>query len=113
MTRKAQERQIESDLRKSQRVCLRLDTEQDKQAEPAEPWFWPEKAKEEDGEEEEKEEEEVEEEEEEEELENADKLELLTEYLRTTYMYCLWCGTQYDDSRDFQQSCPGPTKDDH
>lgn len=43
----------------------------------------------------------------------TEKLEMLTTYLRTSYSYCHWCGVQYEDGSDLQNSCPGPTKDDH
>lgn len=45
--------------------------------------------------------------------ETAEKLGMLTAYLRTTYCYCHWCGTHYTDTADLQLNCPGETKDDH
>ncbi|KAG1892654.1 hypothetical protein F4604DRAFT_1672625 [Suillus subluteus] len=42
-----------------------------------------------------------------------DRLKLLLEYLRGKYSYCFWCGTQYGDAIDLEQSCPGPEEDDH
>lgn len=42
-----------------------------------------------------------------------EKLEMLTLYLRKTYLYCVWCGYSFEDEKDLQQDCPGPTKDDH
>lgn len=43
----------------------------------------------------------------------AEKLGMLTAYLRTTYCYCHWCGVHYTDASDLQQNCPGETKDEH
>lgn len=91
------------------------------------PWFWPirrDPSQAEDGEidepsaekcskTEDGEEENVHEEEEEVVYETAEKLDMLTTYLRTTYCYCHWCGTHYEDAADLQQNCPGETKDDH
>ncbi|CCM01693.1 uncharacterized protein FIBRA_03757 [Fibroporia radiculosa] len=42
-----------------------------------------------------------------------DKLQLLLDYLRQTYAYCFWCGTEYDDQEDMSQNCPGPDEDAH
>ncbi len=47
------------------------------------------------------------------EYELSEKLEMITNYLRTTYCYCHWCGTKYTDVEDLNSSCPGMTKDDH
>ncbi|KAG0705484.1 hypothetical protein DFH29DRAFT_980930 [Suillus ampliporus] len=42
-----------------------------------------------------------------------DRLKLLLDYLREEYSYCFWCGTQYEDTSDMAQNCPGPEEDDH
>lgn len=130
LARKAAERQIEGDLRKSQRVCEQLDTSKGFD-EPAESWFWsPRKPQAADGKDEEDEpesqkivnedrvqdndqDEENISEAEEIEFEPPEKLEILTLYLRRTYFYCIWCGVQFDDEKDLQDSCPGPCQDDH
>lgn len=101
-------RQAGIDLFKSQRVCHSLDTK-DNVTSPLEEWFWPvDKSKTESDEEEE--ENEIEEEIP---LTVQDKLEMITVYLRRTYFYCIWCGTNYDDEKDLQNECPGPTRSDH
>ncbi|XP_059482233.1 G patch domain-containing protein 11 [Neocloeon triangulifer] len=105
------------DLKLSQITCENLDTKNNIESPPY-PWFWREK-KEEPKVEEETEEDEAEEkkeevvEEEEEQLEPEDQLEILTIYLRRTYLYCIWCGTQYEDEDDLAQECPGSTRNDH
>lgn len=43
----------------------------------------------------------------------AEKLDMLTDYLRTTYCFCHWCGTQYDGISDLKENCPGEKLDDH
>ncbi|XP_066986189.1 G patch domain-containing protein 11 [Macrobrachium rosenbergii] len=108
--RKRNERQEKSlwhDLRKSQRICYEMDSKQNI-TEPEETWFWPIYMQE-------HEEEEFEEDEEELDIdfEPQEKLMILTSYLRTQYLYCLWCGTVFDDERDLKQNCPGPTRGDH
>ncbi|XP_055312238.1 G patch domain-containing protein 11 [Sitodiplosis mosellana] len=50
---------------------------------------------------------------EEDEYETSEKVEMLTTYLRTTYTYCHWCGTHYQDVDDMDSNCPGTTKDEH
>lgn len=35
------------------------------------------------------------------------------QYLKETYCYCFYCGCQYKDVDDYDDSCPGPTEDDH
>ncbi|KDR11345.1 Coiled-coil domain-containing protein 75, partial [Zootermopsis nevadensis] len=108
ITRKAAERQIEGDLRKSQRVCEELDTSKGFD-EPAEPWFWsPRKtqaADDKEDEDEPKNQQDINRE--------KEKLEILTLYLRRTHFYCIWCGVQFEDEKDLQDSCPGPSRDDH
>jgi len=46
-------------------------------------------------------------------LQPEEQLEMLTLYLRRTYFYCIWCGTQYEDDDDLQKECPGSTRNDH
>ncbi|XP_031621220.1 G patch domain-containing protein 11 [Contarinia nasturtii] len=50
---------------------------------------------------------------EEDEYETSEKVEMLTTYLRTTYCYCHWCGTHYENVDDLEANCPGTTKDEH
>ena len=42
-----------------------------------------------------------------------EKLQMITEYLRSQYRYCLWCGTTFKDIDDMNAACPGSTRDDH
>uniref|UniRef100_A0A1L8DD32 G patch domain-containing protein 11 n=1 Tax=Nyssomyia neivai TaxID=330878 RepID=A0A1L8DD32_9DIPT len=107
MFRKAENRQIEADLSKCQRTCERLDQSLGIQ-EPEMEWFWPPKPKEID-----EEAEEEEQEAEEEDFDPAEKLEMLTNYVRSMHLYCHWCGIKYNDIDDLVDSCPGATKDDH
>lgn len=37
----------------------------------------------------------------------AEKLEKVTEYMRTTYNYCFWCGCRYESAGDLAENCPG------
>lgn len=48
-----------------------------------------------------------------EDLTNLEKLEILTDYLRETYLLCYWCSIRYNDTEDLITNCPGTTKDDH
>lgn len=95
--------------RKCQRACEKLDLE-DSIEKPALHWFWPNrKTAEQDAEEEQSDEEsdtEVE-------YELGEKLDMLTNYLRTTYCFCYWCGTKFSDKEDLNINCPGMKKDDH
>lgn len=34
-------------------------------------------------------------------------MEILIEYLRIKYLYCVWCGIVYDDSEDLKINCFG------
>lgn len=47
------------------------------------------------------------------EFEVIDKITMITNYLRTNYCYCHWCGVRYTDTEDLASNCPGETKDDH
>lgn len=42
-----------------------------------------------------------------------EQLEMISEYLRSEYFYCLWCGITFSDFDDMFASCPGPTRADH
>lgn len=109
MRSQQQEKLINADLMKSQRICHQMDSKAEL-TEPVEPWFWPKYVLKKEGEEDQGEEEE---EEEELEFEPEEQLNILTAYLKATHCYCIWCGTVYDDERDFKQNCPGPTRADH
>ncbi|XP_035216880.1 G patch domain-containing protein 11-like [Stegodyphus dumicola] len=95
-----------SDLRKSQKVCEQLDIEHDVK-EPMRDWFWFSQ------EEEHESDEDFEEEEEEQELDPEEQLYFILDYLRSKYLYCLWCGIKYDSSEDMDKHCPGTEKCDH
>lgn len=99
-------RNLMGDLRKIQKVCQQLDTENDV-TEPMRPWFWYSVEKDEE------EEEEEEEEEPKNELEPDEQLNFILDYVRTKYLYCLWCGTRYDNVEDMDMNCPGTEKSDH
>lgn len=98
--------------RKSQRACEKLDLEE-KIESPALTWFWPNRKTADEDAEESEESDDGSDEDEEVEYDTAEKLEMITNYLRTTYCYCHWCGTKYSDVEDLNSSCPGMTKDDH
>lgn len=109
---------VEVDLRKSQKSCLQLDSAKEI-TDPAESWFWPkveetppidpdfvatnepalihEETNDDDICE----------------LEVDEQLEILTNYLRKQYFYCLWCGTTFTDEPDLAANCPGQTREDH
>lgn len=110
---------------------MQLDMEQE-WAQPLYQWYWPDNWWKKSGKDEEEEvaadgetstsakpelvdgeEEEELDEEEEEELEPSEKLEVVVGYLRTTYFYCSWCGSQYDNQEAMDSSCPGASEEDH
>ena len=33
--------------------------------------------------------------------------------LRMWYLFCLWCGTKFEDRDDLQSNCPGDTRELH
>lgn len=96
-----------ADLRKSQKVCQQLDSE-NSVAEPMRSWFWytVEYSNDED------EDDEIGLEEEDE-IEPEEQLAFILDYLRAKYLYCLWCGIKYDSEEDINENCPGTEKDDH
>ncbi|XP_016074464.1 PREDICTED: G patch domain-containing protein 11 [Miniopterus natalensis] len=106
---KQDEMKLEGDLRRSQRACQQLDTQKNIQV-PREAWYW---LRLEEETEEEEEEDEDEDEDESEDLSVLDKLQILTSYLREEHLYCIWCGTAYEDKEDLSSNCPGPTSADH
>lgn len=112
MSEKFTEREFETDLAKSQRVCDELDGKANIE-EPKEWFFWPlywlekKSAKEEDEESEEPSDPVMDL------YTPQEKLEMLTCYLRNTYFYCVWCGIHYKDEKDIKNNCPGNTRSDH
>ena len=93
--------------------------------EPPESWFWPPppKKEEEEDDEEEKDEaqklkllqkQEEEKRQEEEDLFSAsEKLGMVVRYLRTTHLYCLYCGIQWETDLEMDVECPGADREDH
>lgn len=108
---KQDEMRLEGDLRRSQRACQQLDVQKNIQV-PRETWYWL-KPEEETEEEEEQKEEQDEDECPSEDLSVLEKLQILTGYLREEHLYCIWCGTAYEDKEDLSSNCPGPTSADH
>ncbi|XP_061480706.1 G patch domain-containing protein 11 isoform X2 [Rhineura floridana] len=104
---KQEQLQVKRDLEKSQKACQQLDMQKRLEF-PKEIWFWlrPREEKEDVDEDDEEEDEESEHNE-------SEKLQMLTAYLREEYLYCIWCGTAYDDKEDLSSNCPGDTFLDH
>lgn len=46
-------------------------------------------------------------------LDVSERLAVLTQYLREEHLYCVWCGTTFNDPADMVQSCPGDTAEMH
>ena len=119
-SQKLKSRKVESDLFRAQKACRQLDMSKEF-TEPVEVWFWPKTITEAteslDNENEaqiqEILEENIEEEEEEIEFPPDEMLVVITQYLRTEHLYCIWCGITFNDSEDLQNSCPGNSRDDH
>ncbi|TKR70552.1 hypothetical protein L596_022563 [Steinernema carpocapsae] len=42
-----------------------------------------------------------------------ERLRSITEHLRNTHLYCVWCGHQYETDLDLTDQCPGVTRGDH
>ncbi|XP_040849007.1 G patch domain-containing protein 11 [Ochotona curzoniae] len=106
---KQEEMKQEGDLKRSQRACQQLDSQKNIQV-PREAWYW---LRPEEETEEEEEKEEDEDEYKSEDLSVVEKLQILTSYLREEHLYCIWCGTAYEDKEDLSSNCPGPTSADH
>lgn len=111
MKYKLQEKVINRDLFNSQRTCHQMDIKEGV-SEPPEWWFWPSQVYPENDAEEDRDEDELEEDEEIE-FQPHEQLGILTSYLRTTYHYCIWCGTAYNDTEDLNSNCAGSTREDH
>ena len=41
------------------------------------------------------------------------KIDMICMYLRDKYLYCVWCGTRFDDAIELEKNCPGLTEPDH
>lgn len=114
-TQKHEEKFLANALKRCQVTCENLDLQANVEK-PEMLWFWPERVienEEEDNEAKEDENEEDDKQEEMEEFSLQEKLEMLTNYVRTSYLFCYWCGVRYNDEEDLNTNCPGLTKDDH
>jgi hydroxylamine reductase (hybrid-cluster protein) len=102
------------DLYRSQKVCQELDAKENIQ-EPDESWFWLECKKETDDDDDDDDDEDDTNniDENNESLDDIEKLEILTKYLRKKYFYCIWCGTEFNNEDDLRDNCPGDTRNDH
>ena len=38
---------------------------------------------------------------------------VITQYLRTEHLFCIWCGITFNDTEDLENSCPGNSREDH
>ena len=47
------------------------------------------------------------------EIQAPQRLEQVLDYLRNTYHYCFWCGTQYASVEELAAECPGLTEEEH
>ncbi|KAK7801820.1 hypothetical protein U0070_015509 [Myodes glareolus] len=99
---KQDELRLEGDLRRSQRACQQLDAQKNIQV-PREAWYW---IRPEEETEEEEEEEQDEDEYTSEDLSVLEKLQILTGYLREEHLYCIWCGTAYEEQKRQRLSDP-------
>ncbi|XP_005993387.1 G patch domain-containing protein 11 isoform X2 [Latimeria chalumnae] len=110
---KLEDRQVEGDIRKSQCACLQLDTQKGLK-DPKEKWFWPiTSIEQEDEEEQEEEDDDDDDDAEDVNMNSLEKLKALTTYLRQEHLYCIWCGTSYEDEEDLASNCPGDCAADH
>jgi len=135
-SKKLKAKKVEGDLYRAQKATRQLDQMSKEFTEPIESWFWPKVIKEPTEEtdidlEEPKikditneDEEQVNaennlqeiietEEEEEVEIPPDEMLKIITEYLRTDYLFCIWCGITFENADDLNSNCPGNSRDDH
>ncbi|XP_014779973.1 G patch domain-containing protein 11 isoform X1 [Octopus bimaculoides] len=110
MSDKFSVKEIEKDLEKSQKVCDELDGRA-KITEPKDWFYWPlyrleqKLADESEDEAEEKPILDI--------YTPEEKLEMVIDYLRNTYFYCLWCGATFDSIKDIDENCPGNCRSAH
>ncbi|KOX69834.1 Coiled-coil domain-containing protein 75 [Melipona quadrifasciata] len=105
IAQKRTEQLLKTDLYKSQKVCQKLDMQQEIEK-PREIWFWLPQDDEDDKDNSDTEEDD-------DSLSVDEKLEILTKYLREKYFYCIWCGVAFLDEDDLRDNCPGSTRNDH
>jgi len=131
-SKKIKAKRVEGDLYRAQKATRQLDMSKEF-TEPIESWFWPKVVQDATDEAENDLEEpkikditfedqihaednldEIEEEEEEEvEIPPDEMLKIITEYLRTEYLFCIWCGITFENAEDLKSNCPGNSRDDH
>ncbi|KAG9292861.1 hypothetical protein G9A89_016223 [Geosiphon pyriformis] len=107
-------KRIEGQFHTLQKICQTLDSRKAS-------IFWPdpeikeqvEKIIEIDNSSEESEEKIDEDKEEFEQLEDIEKRDQIIAYLRHQHYYCFWCGSEYANSEELDQECPGTTEEDH
>lgn len=101
IAQKRKEQLLKTDLYKSQKICQKLDMQQEI-IKPKEIWFWlPQDDENSDSEKDD------------DFFAINEKLEILTKYLREKYFYCIWCGVAFLDEKDLVDNCPGNERNDH
>lgn len=129
-SKKIKEKRVEGDLFRAQKAAQHLDMSKDF-TEPIESWFWPKiiqeatdetendleqpKIKDITNEEQIIDDDDIDQTEEEEEVEipQDEMLKIITEYLRTEYLFCIWCGITFENAEDLNSNCPGNSREDH
>ena len=46
-------------------------------------------------------------------FDSEEMLSIITGYLRSEHIYCVWCGNAFSDLDDLNTNCPGNSRDDH
>ena len=98
------QKKITGDLARSREACHQLDYNEGTM-EPPEYWFWPDSTWPEGDDESPFDINDL--------IDPSEQLQVLTSYLRTTHMYCVWCSTSFEDIADLYKECPGDTRQDH
>jgi hypothetical protein len=102
--------QITSDLKKIRSACQSLDEKNNIEKH----WFWPEDAKVRDIRDQDfyfkKEQDTLDMFQQ---LPEDEKLEMINEYVRSRYYYCVWCGLAYTTREEMLNECPGNSREIH
>lgn len=106
---KKDQNQMEGDLRKSQFACQQLDEKKGIDI-PEQTWYWvpTDQDEEEDDQDTNQDDQDIGK------IEaTEEKLQAVTDYLRKTYFYCIWCAISYEGKEDLSNNCPGNCSADH
>jgi len=101
---------VKADLRKCQIACQRFDSDNGIEH-PKEQWFWPKVTNDNDDDNDNNDDDD--DDTDTDDTSDEEKLNILVNYLRDEYYWCVYCAIKFNDFHDMIDNCPNGTRDAH